>query len=104
MSVRSERNGPVTTIVLSRPDVRNAVDRDTAAALAEPVLDDVGFLDLSRQQHVGMLGDPAVTNDPLRALGRRPPIPGAVLPILLRGRPVALLYLDDDGRELGAGS
>lgn len=55
----------------------------------------------SRQQHVGMLGDPAVTNDPLRALGRRPPIPGAVLPILLRGRPVALLYLDDDGRELG---
>ncbi len=35
MSVRSERNGPVTTIVLSRPDVRNAVDRDTAAALAE---------------------------------------------------------------------
>lgn len=55
----------------------------------------------SRQQHVGVLGDPAVTNDPLRALGRRPPIPGAVLPILLRGRPVALLYLDDDGRELG---
>lgn len=54
----------------------------------------------ARQQHVGTLGDPAVTNDPLRALGRRPPLPGAVLPILLRGRPVALLYLDDDGREL----
>ena len=53
----------------------------------------------ARQQHVGTLGDPAVTNDPLRALGRRPPA-RAVLPILLRGRPVALLYLDDDGREL----
>ena len=35
MSVRSERNGPVTTVVLSRPEVRNAVDGPTAAALAE---------------------------------------------------------------------
>lgn len=34
MSVRSERNGPVTTVVLSRPEVRNAVDRPTAQALA----------------------------------------------------------------------
>lgn len=32
-SVRTEKDGPVTTIVLSRPDVRNAVDRPTAAAL-----------------------------------------------------------------------
>ncbi|MGH3663213.1 MAG: crotonase/enoyl-CoA hydratase family protein [Micromonosporaceae bacterium] len=35
MSVRSESNGPVTTIVLSRPEVRNAVDGPTATALAE---------------------------------------------------------------------
>ena len=35
MSVRTERNGPVTTVILSRPDVRNAVDGPTAAALAE---------------------------------------------------------------------
>jgi enoyl-CoA hydratase len=35
MSVRVEKQGPVTTVVLSRPEVRNAVDRDTAAALAE---------------------------------------------------------------------
>ncbi len=34
MSVRVEKRGPVTTIVLSRPDVRNAVDTATAAALA----------------------------------------------------------------------
>jgi len=33
MSVRIERNGPVTTVVLSRPEVRNAVDRPTAAEL-----------------------------------------------------------------------
>ena len=32
-SVRAERQGPVTTVVLSRPEVRNAVDRATAAAL-----------------------------------------------------------------------
>ncbi|MFF1710651.1 crotonase/enoyl-CoA hydratase family protein [Streptomyces sp. NPDC058268] len=35
MAVRSEREGPVTTIVLSRPDVRNAVDGPTARALAD---------------------------------------------------------------------
>jgi enoyl-CoA hydratase len=35
MSVRTEKNGHVTTIVLARPEVRNAVDRATAAALAE---------------------------------------------------------------------
>jgi enoyl-CoA hydratase len=34
-AVRAERDGPVTTIVLSRPEVRNAVDRPTAAALAD---------------------------------------------------------------------
>jgi len=33
--VRVEKNGPVTTVVLSRPDVRNAVDREAAQALAD---------------------------------------------------------------------
>ena len=37
-SVRSERSGPVTTVVLSRPEVRNAVDGATAARLAEAFL------------------------------------------------------------------
>jgi len=32
--VRVERSGPVTTVVLSRPEARNAVDGPTAAALA----------------------------------------------------------------------
>lgn len=35
MSVRSERDGPVTTVILDRPSVRNAVDRPTAEALAD---------------------------------------------------------------------
>ncbi|MDP9861428.1 MULTISPECIES: crotonase/enoyl-CoA hydratase family protein [Streptosporangium] len=34
MTVRIERDGSVTTVVLSRPEVRNAVDGPTAAALA----------------------------------------------------------------------
>jgi enoyl-CoA hydratase len=33
-AVRTEKNGPVTTVILSRPDRRNAVDRPTAEALA----------------------------------------------------------------------
>src|ERR1700722_7047044 len=34
MTVRVERDGPVCTVVLDRPAVRNAVDGPTAAALA----------------------------------------------------------------------
>ncbi len=33
MPVNVEKNGPVTTIILSRPEVRNAVDRETAESL-----------------------------------------------------------------------
>ena len=35
MTVHSERNGAVTTVVLSRPEARNAVDGPTAQALAD---------------------------------------------------------------------
>ena len=35
VSVRSERDGPVTTVVLDRPHARNAVDLATAGALAD---------------------------------------------------------------------
>lgn len=34
MSVRVERDGPVWTVVLARPEVRNAVDRKTADDLS----------------------------------------------------------------------
>lgn len=33
MGVRVEKNGPVTTVILDRPEVRNAVDGETARAL-----------------------------------------------------------------------
>src|SRR6476469_3259781 len=35
MTVRVERQGPVTTVVLHRPEARNAVDGPTARALAD---------------------------------------------------------------------
>jgi enoyl-CoA hydratase len=35
MTVRTERSGPITTVVIDRPQARNAVDGPTAAALAE---------------------------------------------------------------------
>jgi enoyl-CoA hydratase len=35
MSVRSEKRGPVTTVILSRPEARNAVDPATALALVD---------------------------------------------------------------------
>lgn len=35
MSIAIEKNGPVTTIILDRPQARNAVDRPTAEVLAE---------------------------------------------------------------------
>jgi enoyl-CoA hydratase len=34
MAVRSEKSGPVTTVILDRPQARNAVDRETADELA----------------------------------------------------------------------
>ena len=39
MSVRIEKKGPVTTVVLHRPEVKNAVDRPTADALADAFRD-----------------------------------------------------------------
>jgi enoyl-CoA hydratase len=35
MSVRVDSDGPVTTVTIDRPEARNAVDRDTAEALAD---------------------------------------------------------------------
>jgi enoyl-CoA hydratase len=37
-TVRIERNGPVMTVIIDRPDVRNAVDRPTAEELSEAFL------------------------------------------------------------------
>jgi enoyl-CoA hydratase len=51
MSVLIERNGPVTTVILDRPQVANAVDRVTAERLAEAFR----AFDADDDAHVGVL-------------------------------------------------
>jgi enoyl-CoA hydratase len=50
MSVRIERKGPITTVILDRPERRNAVDRSTAEALA----DAFRAFDADTNAHVGV--------------------------------------------------
>jgi len=51
MGVRVERNGPVTTVILDQPEVRNAVDGPTAQALA----DAFRAFDADEEARVGVL-------------------------------------------------
>jgi len=51
MAVRVERNGPVTTVIIDRPAVRNAVDGTTAQALAAAFR----AFDADEQARVGVL-------------------------------------------------
>jgi len=51
MSVRVEKNDAITTVILSRPEVRNAVDRPTAEALAEAFR----AFDADKEAEVGVL-------------------------------------------------
>lgn len=51
MPVLVEKNGPITTVILSRPEVRNAVDRETAQALADAFRE----FDQDPQSYVGVL-------------------------------------------------
>ena len=51
MSVRAERSGPVTTVILDRPEARNSVDGPTAAALASAFRD----FDADGSAHVAVL-------------------------------------------------
>src|SRR5262245_16443911 len=72
MSVRVERNGPITTIILDRPQARNAVDRPTADALASAFRE----FDADPEAHVGVLyGDGGVfcAGADLKAVARGEP-------------------------------
>ncbi|HMV67556.1 MAG TPA: crotonase/enoyl-CoA hydratase family protein, partial [Myxococcota bacterium] len=51
MAVRVERAGHVTTVILDRPEVRNAVDRPTADALTEALR----AFDADPEAHVAVL-------------------------------------------------
>lgn len=52
--------------------------------------------------YLGRLGEEAVGAQALTALGRKPPLPALLLPIVLRERTVALLYGDADGAPIDA--
>ena len=51
MTVRIERRGAVTTVIIDRPAARNAIDRATAQALADAFRD----FDADPAQHVAVL-------------------------------------------------
>ena len=57
MTVRSERDGPVTIVTIDRPERRNAVDRRTADDLA----DAFEAFDEDDTQHVAVLTGAAGT-------------------------------------------
>src|SRR6201984_2047794 len=68
MGVRVERNGPVTTVILDAPEVRNAVDGPTAQALA----DALRAFDADDEAAVGVLwgeGGAFCAGANLRAIG-----------------------------------
>src|SRR5437764_941240 len=68
MAVRVERDGAVTTVVLDRPDARNAVDGPAAAALAEAFRD----FEADGRAHAGVLwgaGGTFCAGADLKALG-----------------------------------
>jgi enoyl-CoA hydratase len=68
MAVAVERNGPVTTVILDQPEVRNAVDGPTAQALA----DAFRAFDADDEARVGVLwgsGDSFCAGANLKAVG-----------------------------------
>src|SRR5262249_28459274 len=79
-------------------------DRATLAAVAVQ-LDQPSPLPaaaLAPAPYRGRLGDAAAGTQLLASLGRKPPLPAVLMPIVLRERAVALLYADADGDELSA--
>ncbi len=78
--------------------------RETVAAISIPTARSAPFNAAAsgRSPYVGRIGDDAPTLQALAALGRKPPLPGLILPIVLRERTVALLYCDAGGEAIDA--
>jgi enoyl-CoA hydratase len=73
MSLRVEKSGPVTTVILCRPEVRNAVDAETAHALAEAFR----AFDADASAHVAVLwgeGGTFCAGADLKAIARGAPL------------------------------
>ncbi len=79
-------------------------DRTTLAAVAVPLDKPSPFRTASvgRSPYLGRIGEEEIGTQLLASLGRKPPLPALLMPVVLRERAVALLYADADGNELDA--
>jgi MshEN domain/HEAT repeats len=78
--------------------------KDIVGRIAVP-LDRPSSLQTTARSHapfLGRLGDEPVSQEALHALGRKSPMPGVLVPIVLKERTVALLYGDAAGKALDA--
>ena len=69
MTIKIQRNGPVTTVILNRPEARNAVDR----AMAEALADAFRAFDADPEASVGVLYGDGARSAPARTSRPSPP-------------------------------
>jgi HEAT repeat protein len=80
------------------------LDKNALAGVAVPLDRPSPFraAAMGRAPYLGRLGDDELGAATLAQLARKPPLPALLMPVVLRERAVALLYADNDGRELDA--
>jgi hypothetical protein len=78
------------------------VDHDVVARIAVPLGPPSGFHAAveGHAPYLGRIGDEPIGGEALRSLGREPPLPALLLPIVLRERAVAVLYGDASGAAI----
>ena len=78
--------------------------RDAMSALSLPLDKASPFRTTAegKSPYIGRLGEETISSQVLSALGRKPPLPGVLLPIVLKDRAVALLYGDGGGKFVDA--
>lgn len=57
---------------------------------------------VGRAPYLGRIGEDAAGTQILASMGRKPPMPALLMPVVLRDRAVAILYADNEGGELEA--
>lgn len=89
---------------LALDDAGGWMARDAIAALSLSLEAPSAFRTVvqSKSPYLGRLGEEGPGAQALGMLGRKPPVPALLLPIVLRERTVALLYGDAGGRSLEA--
>jgi hypothetical protein len=94
-------HGEVAVGRLALPDTNGQwLPRDAMSALSLPLDKASPFRTTAQGQspYIGRLGEETLSAQALSSLGRKPPLPGVLLPIVLKDRTVALLYGDGGGK------